>query len=90
MLDYPVIVFFSPQDACYIADVPDLEICSAFGDTPEAAVREVQIALGLWLESAQEGGVPLPQPRYLPAYLAERFGSARAAAILQESPHDQP
>jgi len=66
MSDYAINVFWSESDACYIATVPDLEGCSAFGDTPEAAVREVQTAKGLWLEVAREDGEEIPEPRYLP------------------------
>lgn len=44
MKDYHVNVFHSDDDACYVADIPDLRFCSAFGDTPEEAMREVQKA----------------------------------------------
>jgi predicted RNase H-like HicB family nuclease len=47
--------------------VLDLRFCSAFGDTPEEAVREVWITMGAWLESAREHGDPVPKPRYWPA-----------------------
>lgn len=66
MSDYAINVFWSEADECYIATVPDLEGCSAFGDTPETAVREVQAAKELWLEVAREDGEKIPQPRYLP------------------------
>lgn len=66
MGDYAINVFWSDEDNCYIATVPDLEGCSAFGDTPEAAVREVQVAKRLWLEVAREDGEEIPQPLYLP------------------------
>jgi predicted RNase H-like HicB family nuclease len=65
--DYHINVFFSEEDECYIADIPDLKYCSAFGDTPEEAVREVQIAKTGWLAVAKEKGKPIPEPRYRPA-----------------------
>jgi len=34
-------VFFSQEDDGYIADVPDLRACSAFGKTPKKALKEV-------------------------------------------------
>lgn len=66
MRDYAINVFWSEADGCYIATVPDLEGCSAFGDSPEAAVHEVQRAKELWLEVAREDGESIPEPRYLP------------------------
>ena len=61
---YHINVFYSDEDECYIATVPDLEGCSAWGDTPEDAVREIQIAKALWLEDAEESGKPIPSPQY--------------------------
>jgi predicted RNase H-like HicB family nuclease len=60
-------VFFSEEDGGYIADIPDLEACSAFGRTPEEAVAEVQRARDAWLQAAQEDGRVIPEPRYRPA-----------------------
>lgn len=66
MKDYHINVFYSDEDESYIADIPDLKFCSAFGETPEAAVREVQIAKTAWLEAAQAAGKPIPSPQYRP------------------------
>ena len=44
MSDYHINVFYSEDDGGYIADIPDLKSCSAIGETPEAALREVQLA----------------------------------------------
>lgn len=41
MNDYHINIFYSEQGGGYVADIPDLEACSAFGDTPEAALAEV-------------------------------------------------
>lgn len=64
---YHINVFFSKEDGGYIADVPDLQYCSAFGETPEEAVREVQIAMKLWIEAAKARKKPIPKSRYRPA-----------------------
>ena len=66
MRDYHINVFWSDEDKCYVADIPDLKYCSAFGATPEDAVREVMIAKEGWLETAREEGKPIPRPRYRP------------------------
>jgi len=67
MADYHINVFWSEEDGAYVADIPDLAYCSAFGDTPEEALRQVLIAKDAWLQSARERGDPIPEPRYRPA-----------------------
>lgn len=67
MKDYHINVFYSEEDGCYVADIPDLRFCSAFGDTPQAALLEVLDAKEGWLEAARCSGKPIPQPRYKPA-----------------------
>jgi predicted RNase H-like HicB family nuclease len=67
MADYHINIFYSDQDGGYIADIPDLEACSAFGETPEEALREVEVAKAAWLEAARAEGKPIPAPRYRPA-----------------------
>lgn len=66
MKDYHINIFYSEEDEGYIADIPDLPGCSAFGHTPEEALREVQIAKQAWLEAAQLEGKPIPPPSYRP------------------------
>jgi predicted RNase H-like HicB family nuclease len=63
---YHINVFWSDEDRRWIADVPDLRYCSAHGDTPEEAVAEARVATELWLETARETGVPIPEARYKP------------------------
>ena len=67
---YHINVFWSQDDECWIADVPDLRGCSAHGDTPSEAASEAEIAVELWLETAIERGLPIPDPRYRPAIYA--------------------
>ena len=56
MSDYHINIFFSDEDGGYIADIPDLEACSAFGASPEAALAEVEIAKSAWIDSARSAG----------------------------------
>lgn len=67
MKDYHINIFYSDEDEGYIADIPDLKFCSAFGETPEEALKEVLIAKAAWLEAALAEGKPIPQPKYKPA-----------------------
>jgi predicted RNase H-like HicB family nuclease len=64
--DYHINIFHSEEDGGYIADIPDLEPCSAFGDTPEQAPAEVEVAKGAWLEAARNSGKAIPTLRYRP------------------------
>jgi predicted RNase H-like HicB family nuclease len=66
MRDYHINIFYSEEDEGYIADIPDLKYCSAFGQTPEEALKEVLIAKAAWLEAAHSEGKPVPLPRYRP------------------------
>jgi len=67
MKDYHINIFFSEEDDGYIADIPDLKFCSAFGETPEVALSEVMKAKELWLESARENNKKIPKAKYKPA-----------------------
>jgi predicted RNase H-like HicB family nuclease len=67
MKDYHINIFYSEEDGGFIADIPDLGMCSAFGETPEAALHEVLIAKQAWLAAAREGQKPIPRPKYRPA-----------------------
>jgi len=67
MKDYHINIFYSDADGGYIADIPDLEACSAFGKTPAEALKQAQVAKRTWLEAARAEGKPIPRPRYKPA-----------------------
>ncbi|HSW44988.1 MAG TPA: type II toxin-antitoxin system HicB family antitoxin [Phycisphaerae bacterium] len=67
MTGYHINIFYSEQDGGYIADIPDLDSCSAFGKTPEEAPREVETAKAAWLEAARAEGKAIPPARYRPA-----------------------
>lgn len=68
MNNYSFNVFWSQEDQSYIATCPEFPTISAFGDTPEQALAEMQIALEMAIETYQEEGWPLPQPRTQPTY----------------------
>lgn len=72
MSDYHINIFYSDEDGGYIADIPDLEACSAFGATAEEALAEVARAREAWLQAARKAGKPIPPPRYRPAIYQAR------------------
>ena len=59
---YSIEIFYSEEDGGYIALAPELPGCSAFGETEEEALKEIKVAIDLWLETAQKEGRGIPQP----------------------------
>lgn len=59
---YHIDIFWSDEDGGYIANVPDLRYCSAFGETYEDALREVLVAMELHLDTLRELDRPIPEP----------------------------
>ena len=66
MHDYHINVFFSDEDGGWIADIPDLEACSAFGATPQEALTEAFAQKKAGLAAARDAGKPIPEPQYRP------------------------
>ena len=59
---YPAQVFWSESDKGFIAVAPDLPGCSAFGETQEEALDELQDAIHAWMEAARVAHNPIPAP----------------------------
>ncbi len=60
---YEVIIYFSSEDEAFIAEVPELPGCAADGMTYEEALSNVQGIIAEWIETANELGRPIPEPR---------------------------
>jgi len=60
--DYEIRVFYSEQDKEWVAFAPELRGCSALGSTPQEAIKELDTAMDLWLESRKEMGWNIPKP----------------------------
>lgn len=67
---YHINLFWSDEDSCWIADVPDLKPCSAHGTTRTEALHNIDDAIEGWLAVARDRGFPIPEPRYRPAIYA--------------------
>lgn len=63
---YLIQIFWSAEDEGYLAIVPDMPGCSAWGASPEEALREVQDAKAAWLEARHKAGEPPPEPSARP------------------------
>ena len=62
MYKYEIILYWSDADVEFIAEVPQLPGCAAHGDTQEAALKNVNDAIGLWIDTANEFHDPIPEP----------------------------
>ncbi len=62
-LRYEIDIFWSDEDGAYIANVPELPYCSAWGETYEEALEEVQVAMRLYLQVSEQHGDPIPEPK---------------------------
>lgn len=60
---YEVIIYWSDEDDAFVADVPELPGCMAHGQTYEAALAHAREAIDLWIETANEFGDPIPEPK---------------------------
>jgi predicted RNase H-like HicB family nuclease len=83
---YPKTVFWSDEDEGYIAIVPDLPGCSAFGETPEKALTEIEDAAEGWIEAAVAVGNPVPEPS-IPR--AEPQASGRVLLRMPRTLHEK-
>ena len=63
MSKYEVILYWSQEDAAYIAEVPELAGCMADGATYKEALENVEVVIQEWIETARELGRPVPEPR---------------------------
>lgn len=62
MKKYEMDVFWSKEDNCWVAVAPQLRGCSAFGSTPELALKELEAAMELWLDTAKHKKWSVPEP----------------------------
>jgi predicted RNase H-like HicB family nuclease len=62
MMKYSITIQYDEKDEIFVASVPELEGCIAHGDTQEQAIKEISVALQLWLETAKENGDMIPEP----------------------------
>lgn len=60
---YEIIIFWSEEDKAFVAEVPELPGCMADGKTYQEALENAEQIIGEWIETAQEEGRPIPQPK---------------------------
>jgi predicted RNase H-like HicB family nuclease len=60
---YEIIVYWSEEDNVFIAEVPELPGCMADVKTYQEALRNAEIIISRWIETAKKLGKQIPQPR---------------------------
>jgi predicted RNase H-like HicB family nuclease len=60
---YEVIIYWSPEDQAFIAEVPELPGCAADRKTQRQALASVQVVIQEWIETAREFVGPIPEPK---------------------------
>lgn len=60
---YEVTIFWSDQDQCFVAEVPELPGCMADGSTYQEAAAQAERAIADWIETAKSLGRPIPKPK---------------------------
>ena len=63
MYKYEIILYWSNDDDAFVAEVPELPGCMAHGDTQESALKNVNQAMALWIDTAKEFGDLIPEPK---------------------------
>ena len=62
-LKYEIILYWSEEDGAYLAEVPELPGCMADGNTYEEALKNIEVIVHEWIETAKELGRPIPEPK---------------------------
>jgi predicted RNase H-like HicB family nuclease len=60
---YEILIYWSDEDSAYLAEVPELPGCMADGSSYQEALKNVEVIIGEWLETARDLGRPIPEPR---------------------------
>jgi len=60
---YEIIIYWSEEDQSFIAEVPELASCAADGATYSEALKNVELIIGEWIETATEMGRNIPKPK---------------------------
>jgi len=63
MNKYEVIIYWSEEDSTFIAEVPELPGCMADGKTHQAALKNAQVVIKEWIETAKSLNRPIPKPK---------------------------
>ena len=82
---YELIIFWDKSDQIFVVDVPELPGCMAHGRTKSAAIANAEAAIELWIETAKQDGLPVPEPRGRLMFARNRVSTSSKAQIPDPS-----
>jgi len=59
---YEIVIYWSDEDGCFLAEVPELPGCMADGASYQEAVSNVEVVIDEWLSTAADLGRRIPEP----------------------------
>jgi len=62
-LKYEIIIYWSEEDSCFLAEVPELPGCMSDGNSYQSALKNVEQVITEWIEVAKESGREIPKPK---------------------------
>ena len=65
---YEIIIFWSTEDNAFVAEVPELPGCMADGNSYQEALSNAEQIIQEWIDTANELGRSVPEPRGRLAY----------------------
>ena len=63
MIRYELIIYWSDEDQAFVVEVPELPGCMADGATYQEALKNAEITIREWIETARELGRPIPEAK---------------------------
>ncbi len=63
MIKYEIIIYWSAEDKAFIAEVPELPGCASDGATYQDCLKNVEVVMKEWIETAKKMGRSIPKPK---------------------------
>jgi len=60
---YEIIIYWSREDNCFLAEVPELPGCMADGKEYNEVIENVLVVIDEWIETARLTGKEIPEPK---------------------------
>ena len=85
MIRYEIVIWWSNEDGCFIAEVPELPGCTGDGKTYQEALSNTEVIIREWIETAGELNRPVPEPKgRIPVRNEDCFDILAAEEALKE------
>ena len=65
---YELVIYWSAEDGSFVVEIPELPGCMSDGKSYDEAVRNAEVAISEWIDTAKELGRDIPKPKGKLAY----------------------